>query len=176
MYKTNNNIINNNNLIYYIKIFDFISISQKSNAIYHNMYNGLRKLFFEFQQNKVVYILDKYIYNYKEKQQIQKDLIKLLKNESLQGGYEYFKFINNCFEPNINSNDDNFINLYLDLLDEEKFITFIRNKKNNFNLKNIFINQRIINNDQIENVINNNKGIEKLKRTLLTIIIILIIF
>ena len=132
--------------------------------------------FLNFNKIKVVYILDKYIYNYKEKQQIQKDLIKLLENESLQGGYEYFKFINNCFEPNINSNDDNFINLYLDLLDEEKFITFIRNKKNNFNLKNIFINQRIINNDQIENVINNNKGIEKLKRTLLTIIIILIIF
>ena len=62
MYKTNNNIINNNNLIYYIKIFDFISISQKSNSIYHNMYNGLRKLFFEFQQNKSsIYIRQIYL-------------------------------------------------------------------------------------------------------------------
>ena len=163
---TNNNIINNNNLDYYIKIFDFISILQKSNVIYLDMYNSLKKLFFEIQENKIVYVLDKCINNYKEKQKIQKDIIKLLKDESLEGGYEYFNFINNCFKPNIKSNDNNFINLYLDLLDEEKFIIFIKNNNNNFNLTNIFINQRISNNDQIANVSNNNKGIEKLKRSL----------
>jgi hypothetical protein len=58
------------------------------------------------------------------------------------------------------------MNLFLDLVNEQNFITFIRNKNNNFNLKKIFINQGIINNAQIENAINNNKGIEKLKRNL----------
>jgi hypothetical protein len=71
---TNNNIINNNNLDYYIKIFDFISILQKSNVIYLDMYNSLKKLFFEIQENKIVYVLDKCINNYKEKQKIQKDI------------------------------------------------------------------------------------------------------
>ena len=165
--KINNNIISDNNLKYYIKIFDFISITQRSNVIYNNMYNILKKLLFEFKENKVVvYIFDKQIKNYREKQEIQKDMIRLLSDKSLQGGYEYFNFIKNCFGSNINSNDNNFMNLFLDLLDEQNFITFIRNKNNNFNLKKIFINQGIINNAQIENAINNNKGIEKLKRNL----------
>ena len=163
----NNNIISDNNLKYYTKIFDFISITQRSNVIYNNMYNILKKLLFEFKENKVVvYIFDKQIKNYREKQEIQKDMIRLLSDKSLQGGYEYFNFIKNCFGSNINSNDNNFMNLFLDLLDEQNFITFIRNKNNNFNLKKIFINQGIINNAQIENAINNNKGIEKLKRNL----------
>ena len=163
----NNNIISDNNLKYYTKMFDFISITQRSNVIYNNMYNILKKLLFEFKENKVVvYIFDKQIKNYREKQEIQKDMIRLLSDKSLQGGYEYFNFIKNCFGSNINSNDNNFMNLFLDLLDEQNFITFIRNKNNNFNLKKIFINQGIINNAQIENAINNNKGIEKLKRNL----------
>ena len=163
----NNNIISDNNLKYYTKMFDFISITQRSNVIYNNMYNILKKSLFEFKENKiVVYLFDKQIKNYREKQEIQKDMIRLLSDKSLQGGYEYFNFIKNCFGSNINSNDNNFMNLFLDLVNEQNFITFIRNKNNNFNLKNIFINQRIINNDQIENVINNNKGIEKLKRNL----------
>ena len=165
--KINNNIISDNNLKYYTKMFDFISITQRSNVIYNNMYNILKKLLFEFKENKVVvYIFDKQIKNYREKQEIQKDMIRLLSDKSLQGGYEYFNFIKNCFGSNINSNDNNFMNLFLDLLDEQNFITFIRNKNNNFNLKKIFINQGIINNAQIENAINNNKGIEKLKRNL----------
>ena len=163
----NNNIISDNNLKYYTKMFDFISITQRSNVIYNNMYNILKKSLFEFKENKiVVYLFDKQIKNYREKQEIQKDMIRLLSDKSLQGGYEYFNFIKNCFGSNINSNDNNFMNLFLDLLDEQNFITFIRNKNNNFNLKKIFINQGIINNAQIENAINNNKGIEKLKRNL----------